>query len=130
MGLFGGRVSKSSYDSSPRRVVVEVRHTHEPAPAPNVKSNPDPTHFTIVKAIQIGSALVIKVHYPDATSYEGFKVLVYRRATVAKLKLQGSIDPHFSRSKKFLSPCARFEPTSWGWGIALAVATALASPSS
>jgi len=34
-------------------------------------------------------------------------------------KNKGVIDPHFSKDGKFISPYARFEPTSEGWIMAL-----------
>ena len=38
---------------------------------------------------------------------------------IEKLKAQKVIDPHFSESKKYYSPIARFEPTMRGWGMAM-----------
>ena len=87
--------------------------------------NPDPYNYKILKSIQVGRALVVKIKYPDATNYEGVKVLVYKSATLTDLRLQHFIDPHFSKNKKFLSPFARFEPTKIGWSAALKLAKTL-----
>lgn len=81
--------------------------------------NPDPTNFRINKAVEIGSYVVAWIIYPDCTNYEGAKILVFKDYSLSKLRKRKSIDPHFSKSKKFKSPIARFEPTKQGWGMAI-----------
>lgn len=80
--------------------------------------NPKPGNYKILNSVQLGQYLVIKIKYLDCTNYEGVKVLVFK-STLYKLRKQKLIDPHFSENKKFISPIARFEPTSRGWNNAL-----------
>jgi hypothetical protein len=90
--------------------------------AQNNLPNPDPGNYKIIKHTQINSALVVKIQYLDCTNYEGIKVLVYANTTLAELKAQKLIDPHFSENKKFKSPIARFTPTKLGWRLAILTA--------
>ena len=80
--------------------------------------NPDPANFRIEKHQELNGYLILLVKYPDCTNYEGNKILVYRDLTYAEVKKFKTLDPHFSNSKTFASPCARFEPTLVGWGLA------------
>lgn len=75
--------------------------------------NPDPKNYSILSHLQLGRYLVVKVQYHDCTNYEGKKILVFR-TTLAKLKKQKYIDPHFCENRKFISPIARFVPTEEG----------------
>ncbi len=115
-----GPCSRSSYDE-PRGIkyfqdpkVQEVYTDLE-----KVKGNPDPTRFYVIKALPVGTYLVAVIKYPDAISYEGVKVLVYEDLTEVELRRFTTIDPHFSDSKKYKSPIARFVPTNDGWDMAL-----------
>ena len=92
--------SSSSYDGPMERPVLP---------------NPDPNNYTIVKYEQWLDKLVVLVKYHDCTNYEGQKVLVFLGITIHDLRKQNSLDPHFSESKEFYSPIARFEPTNRGW---------------
>jgi len=60
-----------------------------------------------------GPYVVVDLHYPDCTNYEGRKVMVFR-ASFQQLREQGAIDPHFGVGDKIF-PIARFEPTEDGW---------------
>lgn len=97
--LFG---SSSSFDTPKRK-------SYDP--------NPDPSNYKILKHIQIGNFLILKIKYYDCTNFEGEKILVFENTLENVLK-QKSIDPHFSDNKKFISPIARFEPTIKGWEMA------------
>lgn len=88
-------------------------------------NNPNPFNFRITKFKQIGKFLIVSVHYPDCTNYEGNKILLYEGVSLSDLKSQKSIDPHFSENKNFLSPIARFIPTEMGWSMAVALANML-----
>lgn len=81
--------------------------------------NPDPSNWSIVKHKQIGHWLIVKINYHDCINYEGNKILVFKETNIVKLKIQEKIDPHFSESKNFKSPVARFEPTKEGWQNAI-----------
>lgn len=85
--------------------------------APN--NNPDPKNFTILREELVGDCLVLSVKYPDATNYEGIKIMVYQgfensRALLAQTN--GLLDPHFSTE---VSPVARFKPDGNGWANAV-----------
>jgi hypothetical protein len=81
--------------------------------------NPDPARYEILKSEIVYNFLVILIHYPNCTNYEGKKVLVFRDVRLADLIKQKLIDPHFSENKKYYSPIARFEPTDVGWDNAI-----------
>lgn len=91
--------SRSSYDNKP------YYQTQLP--------NPDPSNFKILWSKQIGEFCIFHINYPDADNYEGTKILVYKASLKDVLK-QKTLDPHFSESKEFLSPIARFVPTQEG----------------
>ncbi len=57
--------------------------------------NPDPDNFTVKSATQVGDYVVAEVDYPDATNYEGSKVMVLDGVTVEELALTSHLDPHF-----------------------------------
>lgn len=134
MGLSPFRVSPSSYDSPTKTVKVIVEHVNvsRPSPVPMVVRrervrrrplpNPNPKNFVILRSQRIGAYLIMEIHYPDCTNYEGHKVLLFKGTTREKLLNQGSIDPHFSNNKRMISPIARFEPTPTGWSMARKVA--------
>jgi hypothetical protein len=88
----------------------------------NPLPNPDPDNFTITRAISVRSWVIIMAVYPDATNYEGQKVMVYRNTTIKAVKAQKRLDPHFCDHPGHLSPFARFEPTEAGWAAAMALA--------
>ncbi len=81
--------------------------------------NPDPFNYKVEEAQQVGNYLVLKVHYPDCTNFEGRKVMVFEGVTAIDLLKQRSLDPHFFNSDKVISPVARFKPTEAGWVMAL-----------
>ena len=64
----------------------------------------------------------MKINYPDCTTFEGNKVLMFNNVSIDDILLQKDIDPHFSSSVKYIHPFARFEPTVHGWKIACIVA--------
>jgi hypothetical protein len=108
MSLF----SSSSYDN----VITQPRFY-----------DPNPLNYVILNSLEIGSFLLLKIKYPDCKNYEGVKILLYDGCTLDNLLAQKSIDPHFSDSKCFKSPIARFEPTDSGWCNAKTLALLLTS---
>ena len=98
--------SSSNYDTKIVERIVEIN------------TNPDPKKYKILRNLVNGEYLILLVHYPDCTNYEGKKILVFEKATLKDLKEQGSIDPHFSNNTDKHSPIARFEPTERGWEFA------------
>lgn len=81
--------------------------------------NPNPGRYKIIRHVARDGNLLVKIKYLDCTNYEGNKILLYKKTTLKQLKKQKYIDPHFSKSKKFRSPFARFEPTKKGWTAGL-----------
>jgi hypothetical protein len=88
--------------------------------------NPDPLRYEILKNVSKKDLLLIKIRYLDCVNYEGNKILLYKNVTLDQLKAQKYIDPHFSESKNYHSPIARFEPTEFGWTLGLATMFSLA----
>lgn len=113
MGLF--KLSRSSFDTSStivERVIEEVRSRFA------TKGNPNPSNYTILSSKEKDGHLILMLSYPDCTNYEGKKILVFENCTLADIKKQRLIDPHFSTTKGYYSPIARFEPTPRGWRMA------------
>jgi hypothetical protein len=81
--------------------------------------DPDPFNFSVRKADTIGDLTVLMVNYPDATTYEGNKIIVLRKLTMLEAMNLKSLDPHFYEDGKVV---ARFEPTADGWSDAVAFA--------
>lgn len=87
-------------------------------------SNPKPSNFQILdsqffRGRHGKTYLLVKVRYPDATNYEGVKILVYEGfCSLAELlqRTNNRLDPHFADVG--VSPIARFEPTAKGWDMA------------
>lgn len=90
--------------------------------------NPDPFNYRIIRVQHWEGSpwIVAEVVYPDATNYEGRKVMIYR-TTVENLQAQNRLDPHFCEHREHLSPFARFEPTEAGWSAAVFLARNLAA---
>lgn len=86
---------------------------------PISRPNPNPSNYSILRCAEIKNHLVVEVRYYDCVTYEGRKILLYKDCSYSRLKLQSSIDPHFSDAEHMLSPFARFEPTEEGWQAAI-----------
>jgi hypothetical protein len=87
-----------------------------------VNSTPDPVNFKIKKQEIINGYPVLLVNYPGVKNYEGNKILMYPKLFNLDL-IKKRIDPHFFT--KGDSPIARFEPTEYGWEIAVTLAKTL-----
>ena len=82
--------------------------------------NPNPYRFELLFKVHVGDHLVVKLKYPDATNFEGTKVLVFGDGvTWDQIEDQGFIDPHFSESDEAIHPIARFRPDDEGVGMAI-----------
>ena len=90
----------------------------EPSAPAQPTNNPNPRRFNIFKSQQIRDYLVAKINYPDATNFEGNKILVFYKVTEKELRKQTVLDPHFYENSH-LSPIARFIPTDSGWFYAV-----------
>lgn len=83
-----------------------------------IDRNPDPRNFVVLRAIQCGKFVVSLIEYPNATNYEGKKILVFQDCDVEEIWSASFIDPHFC-DHGHLSPMARFVPTDEGWDMAI-----------
>lgn len=79
-------------------------------------TDPDPATFTIKRLIQVGTFVVGHVQYPNATNFEGNKVLVWENATVDDISQLEVIDPHFLENNSII---ARFRPDANGIASAI-----------
>lgn len=87
-------------------------------PPPPRNPNPNPYKYQVNRMQIAYGYLVLDITYPDATNYEGRKILLFDRGVrLIHLQAQGAIDPHFS--ERGIAPIARFEPTERGWQMAL-----------
>lgn len=75
-------------------------------------NNPNPKRFEITKHLRRNGFTIVMVNYPDATNYNGDKILVFTQP-IDEIKKWEMLDPHFFPNDK--SPVARFEPTDRGW---------------
>ncbi len=85
--------------------------------------NPDPDNFKILDYFVDGDFLLIKINYPNATNFEGNKIMLYKGVKLLDLINSRSIDPHFYENQN--SPIARFVPTDAGWEMAIKVINSL-----
>jgi hypothetical protein len=93
-------------------------HTPLAAPVPVTPTMPDPDNYQILSWAKFGTFLVVEVRYPDATNYEGHKILVFKDTSLEQIEAHGCVDPHFCESPEHPSPVARFVPTAEGLAMA------------
>lgn len=79
--------------------------------------NPNPNNFKILDYFIDKEFLLVKINYPNATNFEGNKIMLYKGLNFLDLVNSKSIDPHFYEDK--FSPIARFVPTDQGWKMGL-----------
>jgi hypothetical protein len=79
--------------------------------------NPNPNVFTVVNVVEIGKFVVCKVNYPDATNFEGDKIMVLQGTSLNAVVETQYLDPHFAEDGKVF---ARFRPDEEGWEAAIA----------
>ncbi len=88
--------------------------------------NPDPENYEYIRHVLIDNYLILELHYPDCTNYEGTKILVFDKGvTFKQLTKQVAIDPHFSDNDSKISPIARFVPTEKGFEMAISFVRSL-----
>lgn len=86
---------------------------------------PDPKRFVVEETLQVGRFLIAQVQYPDATNFEGRKIMVFRDVDATALWDQAALDPHFCDSPDHLAPIVRFIPTTEGFNMAMTFCRAL-----
>ena len=82
-------------------------------PAPN---DPIPSRFRIQHLEQYGNFVIGKVIYPNCTTFDGLKIIVWENVTVDDIYRMDVIDPHFFEDNKII---ARFAPTKNGMHYAI-----------
>lgn len=87
--------------------------------------NPDPQNYNIIKVLEKDGFILMELHYPDCTNYEGRKILLFKGVTLVDLINQKIIDPHFFQDEKIASPIARFIPDKTGWAMGEALINVL-----
>jgi len=70
------------------------------------KPNPNPYRYSIKLVCHTRNYVIVKVNYPDCTTYGGDKFLVYHTDTYYKTIESDKMDPHFLENE--FSPIARF----------------------
>lgn len=94
------------------------RFTKDTLTAPN----PNPFNYYIRSIEQVKGNVVAQIVYPDCTTYEGMKIILFKNADVGKLKNLSAIDPHFLEDCEEYKVFARFEPTQEGYNAAITLA--------
>ncbi len=89
---------------------------YDPEGIGSTSPNPNPEVFTVNQALEVGRFVVCKVYYPDATTFEGNKIIVLKDASNPEIVESQRLDPHFSEEGKII---ARFRPDEEGWELAL-----------
>lgn len=82
--------------------------------------NPNPLNFEIKEYHQRGDNLIVLVHYPGCTNFEGNKILVLRDTRIPEICAR--LDPHFCKGSKLIT---RFVPTWEGLQMALQLCSLL-----
>lgn len=73
--------------------------------------NPDPHRFHINRIYEIADVTVVDVTYPNCTTFDGRKILVFDGHCMALLKVARVLDPHFLSSNTLI---ARLRPDAAG----------------
>lgn len=92
--------------------------SYEYRPSAKALPNPNPLNYHIYSYFETPEYLLLMVIYPDCNNFEGKKLLLFKGVTLKQIQNQKPLDPHFSNSKEFFSPVARFEPSDEGFLLA------------
>lgn len=85
-------------------------------------AQPDPYNFQLVEEVGGENHVLVRVKYPDATNFEGEKIiLIHGMKTLKGVKC---LDPHFLEQSG-ITVVARFRPTFAGWELGKANLKAL-----
>lgn len=79
-------------------------------------NSPNPRNFEVLSYLNGKDYHIVVAKYPDATNYEGKKIMVYRGSYSPDIKVR---DPHFADDDT--APVARFKPTEEGMKLALSI---------
>lgn len=110
MGMkFGMNYSEDNFNEDTSYVARNIKKKKDP--------NPNPYNFEIKEKVSKGNLTALKVLYPDATTYEGNKILIVEKMSKQQLRETVKLDPHFFPEGPVV---ARFKPSRQGWRDALA----------
>lgn len=118
----GFRSNSSQELSSSRWWTNKYEPAIETVYAEASRPKPHPDNYTIIRHKEFSSVLVIEIKYHDCDNYEGRKILLFRNCNMEQLEKQKLIDPHFLEHQTIIHPTARFEPTEYGWKLAVHLA--------
>lgn len=90
--------------------------------------NPNPKNFHILHHAVMGRYVLLIVKYPECTTFEGKKILVFRDVGIKTLRAMTEIDPHFCDDHTHPSPVARFRPDEQGWEDAVRFCASVGTP--
>ena len=96
------RSGSDNYPRTPMGTVDIAGYVPPKVPEPNARQ------FDIKKLWYAGGYCIAVVNYPQCTTYNGDKILVYRSSPEHIIK-QKLLDPHFL--EYVFTPIARFSPT-------------------
>ncbi len=99
--------SYSSYESSTITKIIQ-------------SPNPDPKNWKIIKVARTVDRIhiMVLVNYPDATNYEGNKLMILTEKWFEECQTSGILDPHFFPEK---GPIVRLTPDQKGWELGLQI---------
>ena len=89
-------------------------------PETKTTPNPNPYKFSLRNLYNSEKYVMLVVNYTDATTYDGDKILIYKRSDegeVLGMLQKGHLDPHFLEDS--VSPVARFVATEEGIDLAM-----------
>lgn len=87
----------------------------------NLPPNPNPSNFVIERTWSMrknSKYLLAQIHYPDCTTYEGRKLIIFKNMTCKELKSSTKINPHFTEEGKVFM---RVIPTMNGFDTAITI---------
>jgi hypothetical protein len=103
-----GCIGMGSCGTGPRVEYVSVERAIAPKDV-DTGINPNPYNFKIVWASVVNGHTIMKVNYPNCTTYKGNKLLLLRGVHTTQMT---KLDPHFFEGDHPV--IARFEPTQEG----------------
>ena len=84
---------------------------------------PDMSDYEILKHQDVRGYCLLKIRYKNCTNHGGEKLLLYPWNYTTLIDFGCTFDPHFNDElyaySERMSPCARFEPTSYMWDRAI-----------
>lgn len=80
-------------------------------PTSQTAPNPNPHRFQIRWIKEYADVTVAQVYYPDCTTFDGEKILVFAGRCAARVRALKKLDPHFTEDSEII---ARVRPGAAG----------------